>query len=442
MSVGGHRQECRLEAAGETRPAGPVRGVVVLPAGRRPRAGGRRRHARHHGPGRVAVLLHLAPGGPGPGGPLPAADHGPVRGRGAPSSAPSSTARRGGRRPHAHRRLRQPGRDLPVDGRPPPEPVAVPGGVRRAGPVQGPHRHQERAGAHHRRRRGRAGRRPTPGWPCCRSWPGSWPPFPACSSSRSASSARPWVVRLAAVGFAAAAIAARAGAQARPPGAAAAIAGQGRGGAARHHHPHGGHRPWRCCGRRSGSSPSSWPSPSAASDAPSWWFGVVLAASLVGHASSATWSPPACAGACAEERILLGSLLAGGGGGRSAGRPGRPWSPSAWWPAPSGVAAAAGKLAFDSIVQRDAPDAIRGRTFARFETRFQLVWVVGRRHTGRPRDLDPHGHRPHRPRLLPGLLRPTWAASCRPATAPSTSPPASTVPIPGELTPPRAGSGG
>src|SRR5207302_7477019 len=35
------------------------------------------------------------------------------------------------------------------------------------------------------------------------------------------------------------------------------------------------------------------------------------------------------------------------------------------------------KLSFDSIVQRDAPDAARGRTFARFETRFQLMWVVG-----------------------------------------------------------------
>ena len=35
------------------------------------------------------------------------------------------------------------------------------------------------------------------------------------------------------------------------------------------------------------------------------------------------------------------------------------------------------KQAFDSIVQRDAPDANRGRSFARFETRFQLVWVIG-----------------------------------------------------------------
>lgn len=40
-----------------------------------------------------------------------------------------------------------------------------------------------------------------------------------------------------------------------------------------------------------------------------------------------------------------------------------------------GLAAAVGRLAFDAIVQRDAPDAARGRAFARFETRFQLAWV-------------------------------------------------------------------
>ena len=34
------------------------------------------------------------------------------------------------------------------------------------------------------------------------------------------------------------------------------------------------------------------------------------------------------------------------------------------------------RLAFDSIVQRDAPDANQGRAFAQFETRFQLSWVV------------------------------------------------------------------
>jgi hypothetical protein len=42
-----------------------------------------------------------------------------------------------------------------------------------------------------------------------------------------------------------------------------------------------------------------------------------------------------------------------------------------------GATGSAAKQAFDSIVQRDAPDANRGRSFAKFETRFQLVWVIG-----------------------------------------------------------------
>jgi hypothetical protein len=40
------------------------------------------------------------------------------------------------------------------------------------------------------------------------------------------------------------------------------------------------------------------------------------------------------------------------------------------------ASAAVGKLAFDSIVQRNAPDANQGRAFAQFETKFQLAWVV------------------------------------------------------------------
>jgi hypothetical protein len=35
------------------------------------------------------------------------------------------------------------------------------------------------------------------------------------------------------------------------------------------------------------------------------------------------------------------------------------------------------KTAFDAIVQRESPDADRSRLFARFESIFQLVWVVG-----------------------------------------------------------------
>ena len=42
-----------------------------------------------------------------------------------------------------------------------------------------------------------------------------------------------------------------------------------------------------------------------------------------------------------------------------------------------GLASSLGKLSFDAIVQRDAPAANRGRSFARFESRFQLFWVLG-----------------------------------------------------------------
>jgi hypothetical protein len=41
------------------------------------------------------------------------------------------------------------------------------------------------------------------------------------------------------------------------------------------------------------------------------------------------------------------------------------------------ASAAAGRIAFDSLVHRDGPEHLRGRAFARFETRFQLAWVAG-----------------------------------------------------------------
>jgi hypothetical protein len=42
-----------------------------------------------------------------------------------------------------------------------------------------------------------------------------------------------------------------------------------------------------------------------------------------------------------------------------------------------GVASAASKPAFDALVQRYVPAPAQGRAFARFETRLQLIWVLG-----------------------------------------------------------------
>jgi hypothetical protein len=104
------------------------------------------------------------------------------------------------------------------------------------------------------------------------------------------------------------------------------------------------------------------------------WYGVILAASMAGSFVGATLAPR-IRRIVAEEKILSASLaLVCGAGVMSAWIGGRP--ALAVLGGALGIAAGTGKLAFDSIVQRDAPDAVWGRTFARYETRFQLVWVL------------------------------------------------------------------
>lgn len=111
-------------------------------------------------------------------------------------------------------------------------------------------------------------------------------------------------------------------------------------------------------------------------NAPSWWFGIVLVAGMAGTLLGALVAPR-LREHVREERILAGALVLVVAAGLLATR----GASVRLWAAIVGlavaVAAATGKLAFDSLVQRDAPDAARGRSFARFETRFQLLWVAG-----------------------------------------------------------------
>lgn len=111
------------------------------------------------------------------------------------------------------------------------------------------------------------------------------------------------------------------------------------------------------------------------SGAPSWWFGVVLAASMVGSFLGAVLAPR-LRERTTEERMLTGALIAIAAGAIVAGRVGgRP--AAAMLAFVVGIMANVGKLGFDSLVQRDAPDAAQGRAFARFESEFQLAWVAG-----------------------------------------------------------------
>jgi MFS transporter len=109
--------------------------------------------------------------------------------------------------------------------------------------------------------------------------------------------------------------------------------------------------------------------------APSWWFGVAIVASMGGTLVGALVAPRLRARVI-EERILGSTLvllaLASVVAGRISGRPA-----AALLAFFVGFSASAGKLAFDSLVQRDAPQAAQGRAFARFEAEFQLAWVAG-----------------------------------------------------------------
>jgi MFS family permease len=108
---------------------------------------------------------------------------------------------------------------------------------------------------------------------------------------------------------------------------------------------------------------------------PKWHFAVVGGISVLGALAGSALAPR-IRKVLSEEQMLIGFLAAILGAGLVAallgGLPG-----ACLIGAVVGIASTAGKMAFDSIVQRDAPDANRGRSFARFEARFQVLWVIG-----------------------------------------------------------------
>lgn len=110
-------------------------------------------------------------------------------------------------------------------------------------------------------------------------------------------------------------------------------------------------------------------------DAEPWLFGLVIGAGAFGGFLGAVIAPR-LRRAVREETILVAALIVPAVvalfGGRAFGK-----TAIAVVACAVSIGAASGRLAFDSLVQRDAPEAARGRTFARFETRFQLAWVGG-----------------------------------------------------------------
>ncbi len=109
--------------------------------------------------------------------------------------------------------------------------------------------------------------------------------------------------------------------------------------------------------------------------APLWQLGFVAATAQLGFFIGSL-IVPRLRRIITEERILVGSLIVTSVAGVITAFIGG-LAGAALLSMMLGITSCAAKQAFDSIVQRDAPDANRGRSFAKFETRFQLIWVIG-----------------------------------------------------------------
>jgi len=105
------------------------------------------------------------------------------------------------------------------------------------------------------------------------------------------------------------------------------------------------------------------------------WFGLMVASSALGAFIGAI-AAPLLRRLVKEEYLLGGVLTVAAAVGFFATFPGDRMAVLAFVMS-VGFAAGLGKLSFDAIVQRDAPTVNQGRSFARFETRFQLFWVLG-----------------------------------------------------------------
>ena len=112
--------------------------------------------------------------------------------------------------------------------------------------------------------------------------------------------------------------------------------------------------------------------------APLVWYGLVAVASVGGNFTGALLAPR-LRRHVTEKRLVGGAALAVAATAIGV----------AWWATESrrpaalvlafvvALGASAAKAAFDAVVQSETPDSERSRLFARFESVFQLAWVLG-----------------------------------------------------------------
>ena len=108
---------------------------------------------------------------------------------------------------------------------------------------------------------------------------------------------------------------------------------------------------------------------------PTWWFGVLGAAAVAGG-FLADLLAPRLPRNLHEELFVIGCVLAAGVGALLAfeifGLP-----VLSLFAVTAGATTEFGRLAFQSLMQRLAPEGALGRVFVRYEVVFQLAWVAG-----------------------------------------------------------------
>lgn len=104
-------------------------------------------------------------------------------------------------------------------------------------------------------------------------------------------------------------------------------------------------------------------------------FGFVLACAGIGSFAGAVVVPRLRRGGTEEWVIAAGLLL--GCGASLIAQSSFGLDLAAVLAGAVGVVSSSTRLGFEALVQREAPEAVRGRAFARFETLFQIAWVFG-----------------------------------------------------------------
>ncbi len=109
--------------------------------------------------------------------------------------------------------------------------------------------------------------------------------------------------------------------------------------------------------------------------AATWWYGLVIVGSGIG-AILGSLTVPYLRRIFTEVQILMLALSAVVVAGAASGLAGSRLA-QVGLATVVGFTAAIGKPSFDAIVQKSVASAAQGRAFGRFETRFQMAWVVG-----------------------------------------------------------------